>query len=227
MSGVLASLQTFLNGLPEAFSSKPELAFALLGIMVNAIGFFVGIFHFIRSSKKDRELKQRNNYFDIELESSRIFRVAVQNPDIPRYLRGDLEGTLQGSDPRLVEQSYWFVSQVLNIFEIAISLRNDKNISSELFATWVDWFYELGTFKNFRLFWAENPYALMYNYKHHLQEIMTVAIEYRMSPDYDEDAYRKRFFEQVAAVFKDQEILRQYQITETRNLELASRLAPQ
>jgi hypothetical protein len=89
--------------------------------------------------------------------------VAVQNPDIPRYLRGELDNTEKVKDQRLEEQAFWFVSQALGIFEIAVSLRNEKTITSELFVTWVPWFYKLGTYDHFRKFWSEGPYALMYN----------------------------------------------------------------
>ena len=112
-----------------SFLAKPE-------IFINAIGFVAAIVTYIVRSRKDLRLQHRNNYFKLELEASRIFTVALQNPDIPRFLRGDLDHDPKSSDPRLHEQVFWFVSQELNIFEIAISLRNKKTITSELFATW-------------------------------------------------------------------------------------------
>lgn len=220
MADAATFVQSAFASIYNAISAKPEL-------LVNAVGFLAAILSYIIKSRKDLRLQHRNNYFSLELEASRIFTIAVQNPDIPRFLRGDLDNEEKGKDPRLEEQAFWFVSQELNIFEIAISLRNEKTITSELFATWVPWFYELGTYQHFRKFWAERPYDLMYNYKQDLQEIMTAAIELKLSPDFDEDNPKtmERFCEKVADIFGDRAILRQYRRTMRRNKRLESRLA--
>ncbi len=219
MYGALAYVQSVFASVVAIVSAKPE-------IFINAIGFVAAIVTYIVRSRKDLRLQHRNNYFKLELEASRIFTVALQNPDIPRFLRGDLDHDPKSSDPRLHEQVFWFVSQELNIFEIAISLRNEKTITSELFATWVPWFYELGTYRHFRSFWAQ-PYDLMYHYKPELQEIMTAAMELKASPDFDEDDPETmgRFCEKVAEIFGDREILRQYRRTVHRNRRLESRMA--
>ena len=161
MYDLAANLQLLPDKIATAISAKPEL-------LINAFGFIAGIFAYVTRSKKELQLQHRNNYFSLELEASRIFTIAVQNPDIPRFLRGEFDNDAKGDDPRMKEQAFWFVSQVLNIFEIAISLRNERTISSELFATWVPWFYELGTYNRFREFWCGRPYDLMYNYRQDL-----------------------------------------------------------
>ena len=213
-------LQTSFAALGNTISAKPE-------IILNALAFFVAIFTFVIKSRKELQLQHRNNYFALELEASRIFTVAVQNPDIPRYLRGELDSSEKGKDPRLEEQAFWFVSQALGIFEIAVSLRNEKTITSELFVTWVPWFYELGTYDHFRKFWCEGPYALMYNYKKDLQEIMMAAVELKMSRNFhaDDHANMKIFCSRVAEIFGDRSIFEQYRGTMLRNERLNSRLA--
>ncbi len=220
MSDFVTVLQTSFAALGNTISAKPEL-------VINFLGFVVVIVTFIIKSKKELALQHRNNYFALELEASRIFTVAVQNPDIPRYLRGELDNSEKGNDPRLEEQAFWFVSQALGIFEIAVSLRNEKTITSELFVTWVPWFYELGTYDHFRKFWCEGPYALMYNYKKDLQEIMMAAVELKKSPSFHQDDHEnmKIFCSRVAEIFGDRSIFEQYRGTMLRNERLNSRLA--
>jgi hypothetical protein len=223
MSDLLHLFQIAFANAVDQIESKPETLIQDLGLLLLYAGTMLG---FMLKWRKEIQLQYRNNYFSLELEASRIFSQAIQHPDIPAYLRGDLDEDKRGQDPQLQEQAFWFLSQELNIFEIAISLRDEKTITSELFATWVPWFYEVGTYLHFRDFWVERPYELMYNYKQQLQDIMTAAIELRRSPNFNEEDPKnmERFCAKVAAIFGDRAILAQYRRTMRRNTQLEQRI---
>jgi hypothetical protein len=223
MFDFVANMQLGFDRFIHVIAAKPEI----LGWFLGVLSGIAGIFAYVVRSRKELQLQQRNNYFELELEASRIFTVALKNPDIPRYLRGDLDEDEKSRDPRLKEQVFWFISQELNIFEIAISQRKDKTISSELFSTWVPWFYELGTYKNFDKFWFNKPYDLMYNYKQDLQDIINTAVELKLSPGFDEDnpQMMAHFCKNVAKILKDPAIWEQCRRTTERHEQLEARLA--
>ena len=196
-------LATFLERLGSSLLAKPEALAAILG-------FFFTILVFVFNRRKDQGLQQRRNYLMLELEASRIFNVCVQQPEIALYLNGEPEQKVP--DRLLDERGYRFVCQCLNIFEIAISLRREKHISADLFATWVSWFHELGTSKRFADYW--NTRKLRTNYKADLRDIMDVAVELSSQRTGEEsdvlDAELQEFHNRVAKIMGDSSIARHY-----------------
>jgi hypothetical protein len=186
-------------------------------VMVNGLGFIVGIASYWIKSRKDRRIQFREHYFNLELEASRIFTICFQNPDVSLYLRGEHSGgAADEKEFELSEQAVCLVCQILNVFEIAVSLRHEKMIPKDLFATWVPWFFDLGTLPRFDEYW--NKGRLRFNYKKDLIEIMDIAISMKRLPSFGENpqADLKRFHQEVAIVFKnyglfkDRSILRQF-----------------
>ncbi|MBV9983089.1 hypothetical protein [Bradyrhizobium sp.] len=109
------------------------------------------------------------------------------------------------------EKAYWFVCQVLNLFEIIISYRKDHVVPDDVFATWVSWFHELGTSKRFERFWIDEE--LWSHYKGELQQILNLATGLARKREEDfasvESSYDdelKAFHDQVATIMKDPSI---------------------
>jgi hypothetical protein len=172
--------------------------------VVNLLVFSAAVITFWISSHKDRELQRRRTYTELEFEASRIFTVCVEHPDVPRYLQGDLPP--EQANRQIEEKAFWFVSQVLNIFEIATSFRREGLVSKELFATWVSWFHELGTSARFGDYWDGRH--LRSNYKSDLRKIMDAAQRLRNTrqPSFNADDELQEFHDEVARLFGDDTI---------------------
>lgn len=187
--------------------------------LVLLFGFALSVFTFwytssterklrAESADKDRALQHRRNYLSLEFEASRIFQICVDNPNIPLYLNNKLPKT----DGPVAEQTYWFVCQVLDVFEIIISFRREGMVTSDLFATWVPWFRELGTAARFKDYWRGKK--LWSNYKGDLQNIMNAAqvLLDKRKPGFDEDealdeSELKAFYHDVSVILADPTIL--------------------
>jgi len=168
------------------------------------------------NAQQDREAQFRSNYLQIELESSRIFTVAVEQPEIPKYLRGELEPDEAGKN--IEERTYWFVCQILNVFEIAVSFRHEGKISKELFATWVSWLHELGTSQHFEDYWRD----LSSHYKRGLQDMLEAAqkrlharppnFKQLSDEDKDEILYNELdgYHQDIAGILKDEEVYKHW-----------------
>lgn len=161
----MSLFQTIWEYLAIPREMVPLLA-ACLTALVTLITWFLS---WRAKASQDLALQHRSNYLKLEFEASRIFTVALDRPDIPRYLRGEFLTEQTGAD--LQERAYWFVCQELNLFEIAISFYRDGQITDELFATWVSWFHELGTSKRFGGYWVD----LRTHYKFEMQQILDAA----------------------------------------------------
>lgn len=191
--------------------------------LVNFFGFLLTIFTFTYVSYKDRRVQRRRNYLELEFESSRIFQVCVENPQVTMYLDGRLAA--DKASPELDERTYWFVCQCLNTFEIIISYRREGVVTKDLFATWVSWFHELGTAERFVDYWDGRD--LCYHYKPELQEIMMTAVRLRSerAPDFDADspagqAELEAFHRRVSEILKDPAILAHFTESATRTEQL-------
>jgi hypothetical protein len=168
---------------------------------------FIGAGSYLYTRSHDRALQKHQNYLSLEFESIHVFQVCVEHPEIPIYLEGRDAGA--ALNPQINEKAYWFVCQVLNLFELIISYRKDKVVPNDVFATWVSWFYELGTAARFEEFWEGEE--LWAHYKRELREIMDTAIEFSKKegrPSYDDEL--RAFHNRVARIMKDPSIQKHF-----------------
>jgi hypothetical protein len=134
----------------------------------------------------------------------------VDHPEIINYLEGSLaDGEI---DPIVPEKVYWHVCQVLNTFELMISLYKERMVNIDVFSTWVSWFHELGTSQRFGEFWDGR--GLSFHYKWELQEIMDTAqmlLKQREDTgNYDHDSELGIFHRSVASLLRKREILEHF-----------------
>ncbi len=191
---------------------------------INAIGFACIALALMGIAQKSRARQDRGRDFKLELETSRIFEIGIQYPDIPRYLNGELPPARQ--TPELHEQCHWFVCQTLNLFEIMISGHQEKMVSSDTLAAWVTWIHKVGTAERFSEYWIER--RLWSNYTSNLQRIIGAAQELRANRArnaFSMDEELHVFYKTAADVLHDRSILAYYQKSRERNRKLALQIA--
>ena len=193
--------------------------------IVTFVVFLASIITFLITSHQNRKLQHRRNYVDLEFEASRIFQVCVNNPEIPAYLEGAPFDSKTGQ--LTPERVYWFVCQVLNVFEIIISFRKEKMVTSDLFNTWVSWFHELGTAERFGEFWEDEE--IWSHYKEDLQKIMNTAralrLKRRRDIEFDNRNYNDEmrvFHHEVAIILDDPSIEKHFEASLQRNSEFSA-----
>jgi hypothetical protein len=214
---VQKSVQVLIASIPEWLISVWIELFswvknnpAVTGIVGVLVAFLGPI-----SALRDRKLQRRRVYMDLEFESARIFAGCIDRPEIIGYLEGSLASPSSLEEPELVpERAYWYVCQVLNTFELMISLYQEKVVRIDVFSTWVSWFHEVGTYERFSEFWDTR--GLSFHYKKELQDVMDTAMKLRNNPDkknvdLDPDTELERFHKSVSVLFDDKKILAHYQ----------------
>jgi hypothetical protein len=183
-------------------------------LAVTGIGGIVVAFLSRFFARRDRTLQRRRVYMDLEFESARIFGTCIDRPEIIGYLEGSLVSPSSREERDLVpERAYWYVCQVLNTFELMISLYQEKVVTIDIFSTWLSWFHEVGTYERFPDFW--NDRALSFHYKKELQDVMYTAMKLRNNPDreredFDPDTELASFHNSVSDIFADDEIEEHY-----------------
>lgn len=136
--------------------------------VVTALLVLLAIGQYSLVSERALLLQQRENYLRLEFESVALFRYCSENPAVPSYLEGQGDATDELTD----RSAFWFVSHSLSLFEIFVSFRRKEMVSREIFATWIPWFYELGTAARFPKYWDE----LSFHYLGELGAIMDKSI---------------------------------------------------
>jgi hypothetical protein len=206
---VRTSLDAIVARVPNlivvAGNAAADVAIKNPGPAAAFIGLFVPFLIFLLA-RPDRKLQRRRVYMDLEFESARIFRTCVDHPEIVNYLEGALD-----ADPEVSEKVYWHVCQVLNTFELMISLYKEGMVQIDIFSTWVSWFHELGTAQRFGEFWDKR--GLSFHYKIELQEIMDQAqtLLRNRTATISNDAELGIFHRGVSDLLRDYRILQHFQ----------------
>jgi hypothetical protein len=213
-------VRSFLGQVAAFF---PDLIVAIFHEAINVAGTypgptvtFVGLavpFLIFLLARPDRKLQRRRVYMDLEFESARIFRTCVDHPEIVNYLEGRSAETDIDSD--VAEKVYWHVCQILNTFELMISLYKEGMVQIDVFSTWVSWFHELGTARRFGEFWDGR--GLSFHYKIEIQEIMDKSqslLRNRTATTVDDDELGA-FHRAVSNLLGDRRILQHFEKSQT------------
>ncbi|MHA6287536.1 hypothetical protein [Maricaulis sp. CAU 1757] len=104
---------------------------------------------------------RRSTYINLETEALNIFRFEAEYRAIlaPVFNESDDEPAELDDEAAVVANNYFL--QILNLFEIAVRLRQRRNLDSMVFGTWVSWFLEVSEMGWFRRNWPE--YRLHYS----------------------------------------------------------------
>jgi hypothetical protein len=214
---VQKSFQVLIASMPVGLISvwKEVISWVKNNLAVTSIAGILVAFLGPISTLRDRKLQRRRVYMDLEFESARIFGTCINRPEIIGYLEGSLASPSSPEERELVpERAYWYVCQVLNTFELMISLYQENVVTIDIFSTWVSWFHEVGTYKHFSEFWDNR--GLSFHYKKELQEVMDIAMKLRNNPDrekadFDPDTELASFHKSVSVLFDDKKIETHYE----------------
>lgn len=153
---------------------------------------------------RDNKTLRADVYFKLEMEASRLFEISRQSPDMMNYLEGR---PVRGDDHDLLRHEiFWYLPQVLNLFEISILFRHKGIFDKATFSTWIAWYLELGGSERFCEFWRE----LRVHYRPELRAIMDAAAELSSNDEADLETTTEMFFGRVGSILKDRSILPYY-----------------
>lgn len=170
----------------------PELLLQTAAVLVAVSTFLIA--HFV-SRAKDRKNANREIYQQLELASIDLFRFEADHIE---YTRPVWEKTTplpqSGTAERNVVTNY--VCQMLNLFEMAVRFRKEKVMPAEVFASWINWIYDLCNSPHFPEIW----YEARFNYTKDLREIIDKGVEYATSNDIIDS--KTEFYRFVGEQFK-------------------------
>lgn len=143
---------------------------ALLEILVMLASVAAVLYGFHLERRRDREIARREIYQRLELASIELFRFEADHLDLIRPL---YDGSPPPVDPAAFHAYRNYLSQILNLFEMAAELYCDGVVDEDVFASWVAWFREVGQAPGFKPMWDG---GLRDHYTGALCEVMDRAI---------------------------------------------------
>lgn len=153
---------------------------------------------------RSRAVLRLDTYFKLEMEASRIFEISRQN----QMMMGYLEGRISGGDclEKLRHEVFWYLPQVLNVFEISIVFRKRGIFDRDTFSTWIAWFLELSMSRRFDEFWEE----LRLHYRPELRQLLDYGLELSKAEDRLAEDVTEDFFRKASSLLQDRGIFTHY-----------------
>lgn len=156
-------------------------------------------------AKRNLRNAQDQTYQKLEFESIALFRFEAANAEIVAkfYNETELKWNELSEEDTVKMESY--ITQVLNLFEIAVTYRNNKIFPRDKFATWVPWFYEVCESPTFQFNWEPE-------FKDHYSEILAELLDsgidlIKSSSALDDSEKLKNFIMEYSRILdNDQEI---------------------
>lgn len=176
-----------------------DLLKAILGVAALGVSFYMGR----RTSNNTRQ----QTYQRLEIASIELFRFeAKDGANAARLLYDGPPTAFDDLKPEDRIPLVSYVTQTLNLFEMAVSYRHDDVFPRDKFASWVIWFYEFCSSPTVQLNWADE---LKLHYSKELGNLIEKGIaclqEYATEP---EPELRRLFFNVVANRFDDDPMIR-------------------
>lgn len=165
--------------------------------LVASCALLLALGSFLYTWRREGRLEKSAAYVALELASIDVFKYKAAHFDAIGWARG-------GGNPRrkshaqLKEEADCFFYQCLNLFEVASRFRRQNIIVSEVYASWVAWFYETLEFPYFREQWAQEYRD---NYTRELRDIFDAGLALDWSHQ-DDNLRRTHFYQAVGHVLK-------------------------
>ncbi|GGE50756.1 hypothetical protein GCM10011367_27090 [Marinicauda pacifica] len=164
----------------------------------------VSLVVFLLQQRKMIQLRKQENYLSLELSSNEVFRYEAE---YGARLEPFMEETRPGEwTPGPGDESVAgnFYLQCLNLFEIALRLRQEGGFDPKILGSWVIWFHATTQSWYFRAQWPE----LRENYTDVLRDVFDEPVE-RYDEFAGDEERRAYFFGHVAKVM-DCKIVRKW-----------------
>jgi hypothetical protein len=140
----------------------------ILTIMIAAVLYF-------RESNREKTIAKREIYQKLELASIDLFKYEGQNSgDLWRLYSDNSEKKF----PEKGSHEYWaiqeYVCQVINLFEMIVEFKKQNIIDTQVFLSWVQWFWDISNALNFKKVWID----IKMNYTVPLRNAMDTAVRF-------------------------------------------------
>jgi len=155
-----------------------------------------------REERLTRATVEREIYQRLEVESIALFRFNILNRSLAAHIweQANLPKEMGG----ICLEDY--LSQILNLFEMAVRFRRLDIAPHDAFASWVVWIDNLCSSQHFCAYWREHNTRLRWSYVPELRDLIDKGLDIHHGnqegpPMGTEQARTKRFFETVADHF--------------------------
>lgn len=145
------------------------------------------------------------SYQRLELASIELFHFEADKPEICLSLHqttpikfDELDSKPESQILKIELTAY--ITQILNLLEMAVEYRATHVLPKEIFVTWVEWIFETCCYATFQCNWESE---FKEHYSERLREVIDKGIDlapYNM--EYDRDEARNGFYRYVAAKFR-------------------------
>jgi len=175
---------------------------------VGCAAIFVGLITFILTKildyRQERRIANREIYQRLELAAIEIFRFdACQINTIKPLWDKNIAIPPKDTAEHIAFINY--VCQILNLFEMIIRFRKERIIPTEIFESWISWFYSLSCAPHFPDVWFE----VRWDYTKDLRIILNYSVSLSFSEP-NEMKRRKDFYYFVSDLYNDTQIKHNY-----------------
>lgn len=142
---------------------------------------------------RDRKVANREIYQQLELASNELFRFEGTNKELTVPL-WDNNAALPPEKTPAYNAFMNYVCQILNLFEMAIRFRREHIMPVDAFGSWVTWYYDVCSQRNFAPLWQ----TIRFNYTRDLRTVIDHGVALARQHATDSEAGRVTFFAYVA-----------------------------
>ncbi|SOD17417.1 hypothetical protein [Nitrosomonas ureae] len=178
----------------NCITQDPQVvATIFVGLTAVIVSIFIGIIN--------KRSTEQQTYQLLELAAIELFRFESHNSSICSLLHKEKGVKLQNMRIKTQIEFEAYITQVLNLFEIAIKYRLQKIFPADAFASWLPWMLEICGYATFRINWKEK-------FKPHYTNDLIIIIDTGIkcieeNRNKSQDSIKDEFYNRVAIIFKN------------------------
>lgn len=162
---------------PPGFRLKYDfrLSFGEIIAMLQILTVLIAVFVYFRESNREKSIARREIYQKLELASVDLFRFEFENAKKLWCFYSDFT---EDRFPEKTSYEYWalqeYVCQIMNLFEMIVEFKKQKIIDTQVFLSWIQWFWDISNAQNFLPIWSD----IRMNYTVPLRNAMDAGIAF-------------------------------------------------
>jgi hypothetical protein len=127
----------------------------IVGLNPIAIILILTLILVFKEFRNSNIMRKQEYYRNLELSSLDLFKTAIDKPQLSKLYSTQIDQNVTEEEKLGLDN---YAASMLCLFEIHYNLRLDKEINSEIFATWMPWIYDVCKGEYFRKVWKEDAF---------------------------------------------------------------------
>ena len=154
--------------------------------------------------KNNNNMRKQEYYRTLELSSLDLLKTAIDKPQLSKLYSTQIDQNVTEEEKLGLDD---YAASILCLFEIHYNLRLDKEINSEIFATWMPWIYDACKGEYFRKVWNEDlNKQYTRKFRVFMNSLMKIIVDDKINDSKKDDA----FYEKASKLLNNDPIIKDW-----------------